>query len=187
MLPRVARALLLLAAAGLNTAAAEVHWLAHEPGAGIPKDAIVAANEEGKEMYVCRAQLQDGVHPGATHGGPCLVPNRGKVEKASNYELAVGRDYWWSTGNWENAVVAGLQRQAIELYPCRAVVDSPGGRKAVEAGKAYRAGFHAGHCYVGDGDHELDVTSGFEVLHSSTGAKASEPRKLKLTRSRITP
>jgi hypothetical protein len=153
-------------AVGSSAAQGEVGWVKHEPGTPIPDNAIVAAKQGDKALYVCRGQLQDGVHPGATTGGPCLVPQKGKVEKVSEYEIAVGRSYSWRSGDWEDAVVAGRQRQASDLYVCKARVASAAGQEVIAVGKAYRTGFHAGHCYVGFEDNEVDVTSGFEVLCS---------------------
>ena len=150
-----------------SVAQGEVGWVRHEPGTLFPNDAIIAAKEGDKALYVCRAQLQDGVHPGATTGGPCLVPQKGKVEKVSEYEIAVGRSYSWHTGDWEDAVIAGRQRQASDLYVCKARVASSAGQNTIAVGKAYQSGFHAGHCYVAFEESEVDVTSGFAVLCSS--------------------
>jgi len=163
---RFAGAFVLLAA-GSSAAQGEVGWVRYQPGALIPDNAIVAAKQGDKALYVCRAQLQDGVHPGATTGGPCLVPLKGKVEKVSEYEIAVGRSYSWHSGGWEDAVVAGRQGRASDLYACRSRVALSAGQNVIAVGKAYRSGFHAGHCYVGFEDTEVDVTSGFEVLCSS--------------------
>jgi len=151
-------------AVGSSAAQGEVRWVRHEPGTGIPDNAIIAAKEGDKALYVCRTHLQDGVHPGATTGGPCLVPQKGKVEKAREYEIAVGWRYSWRGGDWADAVIAGRQGRTSDLYVCRARVASSAGRNAIAIGKAYRSGPHAGHCYVAFEDSELDVASGFEVL-----------------------
>ncbi len=133
---------------------------------------MIAAKEGRTTLYVCRAQLSDGVHPGATDGTLCLIPNKGSVVEATEYEIAAGRDYSWLAGGWQDAVAAGLQHGRTALYPCRAAVTSAGGRNVVVVGKSYRTGMHAGHCYVGYQDHEVDVTTGFEVLRSSTAARS---------------
>jgi hypothetical protein len=161
-----------LFALSLCTAGAQIRWLPHEAGVKLPDDAVFAAQDGHAKLYVCRAQLKDGVHPGATAGGACLIPNRGNVEKAGDYEIAAGSGYSWSAPGWENAVPAGLQHKVTDLYSCRAEVASTDGGKVMAVGKAYRRGPHTGHCYVACQDHEVDVTSGFEVLRSSAGASS---------------
>ncbi len=165
--PWIARALALSITAALYAAPGGVQWVRHKAGAHIPNDAIVAAREVDHKLYVCRAQLRDGVHPGATTGDLCLVPQKGKVEKANEYEVAVGRDYSWRRDYLEDAVIAGRQGRASDLYVCKARVVSSAGENTIAVGKTYRSGPHAGHCYVSFEGSEFDVTSGFEVLCSS--------------------
>lgn len=160
----------MLFAISLCTAGAQIRWLPQNASLKLPDDAVLATQNGPAKLYVCRAQLKDGVHPGATSGEACLIPNRGNVEKATSYEIAAGSGYSWGVPGWENAVPAGLQHKVTDLYSCRAEVASADGSKVMAVGKAYRSGPHNGHCYVAYQDHEVDVTSGFEVLRSFAGA-----------------
>ena len=107
--------------------------------------ALLRASDAGP-LYVCRAQLPDGVHPGVTTGGPCLVPQKGKAEPFDAYEIAVGSGFAWRAADWDRAIVAGKQGRNSYLCVCRAAVPAGSGERAVAGGKAYRTGPHAGHC-----------------------------------------
>lgn len=144
--------------------AAPVDWAPQEAGKSIPGEAVRASGSA--PLFVCRARLQDGIQPGVTSGGPCLVPQKGKAEPFESYELAVGPDYAWRAGDWERALVAGKQGRASDLYVCRAAMSAPSGERVMAGGKAYRTGPHAGHCYVAHEGREVDVAGEFELLVS---------------------
>jgi hypothetical protein len=144
--------------------ASAVDWVRHDSGQPIPARAVRAG--DAGPLFVCRAQLQDGVHPGVTTGGSCLVPQKGKAEPFEIYEVAVGSDYTWRAGDFEGAIVAGKQGRSSDLYVCRATLFEETGARVTAGGKAYRTGPHAGHCYVAHQGREVDVPGGFEVLVS---------------------
>ena len=154
----------MIALALLLLFAAPVDWAPHEAGKPIPAEAVRVADTGS--LFVCRARLQDGIQPGVTTGGPCLIPQKGKAEPFETYEVAAGSGYTWRTSDWERAVVAGKQGRASDLYVCRAAVAATSGERVVAGGKAYRTGPHAGHCYVSHEGREVDVAGEFELLVS---------------------
>ena len=139
--------------------AAPLTWQAREAGGPIPAGAI----RTGEALYVCRARLPDGVHPGVTTGGPCRIPQKGKVEEFPKHEIAVGAGFEWRATDWDHAVIAGSQGRNGDLYVCRATVPGVSGGSEHAGGKAYRNGNHARHCYVAHEGREVDST-GFELL-----------------------
>jgi hypothetical protein len=144
-------------------AAAAVSWAPHEVGQPIPAGAVRVG--EAEALYVCRAQLSDGVHPGVTEGGPCLVPQKGTAQPFDRYELAEGTAWAWQAANWERAVPGGKQRNS-DLYVCRARMTAASGKRVFAGGKAYHTGTHAGHCFVAHEGREVDITGDFELLVS---------------------
>jgi hypothetical protein len=100
---------------------------------------------------VCRALLQDGIHPGATSFR--TLPDASKVQIG---EAKGRRGHRWSSA------------KPSDLNVCRAQVTSSAGKKAIDIGKAYRSGYLADHCFAGFEDSEVDVITGFELLYSPT-------------------
>ena len=141
---------------------AAVSWTSHETGKPIPAGAI----RVDESLYVCRAKLPDGVHPGVSDGGPCLVPQKGVAQAFDAYEVAVGASYSWRAADWESAIVAGKQGRNGDLYVCRVRVTAASGKSIFAGGKAYRTGNHAGHCYVAHEGKEVDFAGEFELLVS---------------------
>jgi hypothetical protein len=139
--------------------AAPLTWQSREAGSPIPAGAI----RTGEALYVCRAQLPDGVHPGVTSGGPCLIPQKGKVQEFPKHEIAAGGGVEWRAADWVNAVVGGSQGRNGDVYICRAQIPGASGGSVHAGGKAYRTGNHAGHCYLAHDGREVDVTA-FELL-----------------------
>ncbi len=134
-------------------------WAPHTGGA-LPANAVVL--ERGAAL--CRARLADGSwQPGVFSGEFCAIPQKGRVERAAEFEVAVGGAPGWIADDWAAAAVVGRQGRT-DLYFCRAEVRIGGGAVGWVFGKAYREGPHAGHCYVGYGDREVDVRGGFELL-----------------------
>lgn len=150
----------MVAAAGVSSA--QVKWVAPEPSGKLPKNAIRAGREAGKALYLCRAKLSDGLHPGKTDGTVCVVGQKGKPEDVRQFEIATGRHVKWSRGDWSTALAGGLQFGTMELYVCRARVEGD-----VVPGKAYGHGPHQNHCFVPYHDRELDFDGNFELLHVS--------------------
>lgn len=136
----------------------EVRWIKHDTP---PRNALSAGNYQGSKIYVCRAKLPDGVHPGQYEKGACLIPQKGKAERFAEFEFAVGGKTFWSPKISGKPVVAGKQFGKVELLICRRR-DAAG----VWVGKAYLTGPHAGHCYVSVGRREVDLTDGFEILQT---------------------
>ncbi len=134
-------------------------WAPHA-GSALPADALMI---EGAAA-LCRARLADGnLHPGVSTGEFCAIPQKGKVERAREFEVAVGGAPLWTATDWDGAAVVGRQGRT-DLYFCRAQVRVGEADAGWVFGKAYREGPHAGHCYVGYGDREVDVKGGFEIL-----------------------
>jgi len=152
----------------LAPATAPVTWIARNPSQeSVPRHAIVAGKSGGVTFYVCRARLLGDFHPGATPGSLCCVPYRGKAQEFQEFEFATSPSYAWYPDRWQDAVIAGRQHGAYDLYVCRARVM----RNLIDygfiPGKAYRVGPHAHHCYVPFQGQELDFDRDFELLQNS--------------------
>lgn len=128
----------------------------------LPHHAVVGGREGNKKLYVCRAKLSDGIHPGETGGRVCVVAYKGKAQEFADFEVATGRGLKWSPGNWKSAIIGSLQFGTMDLYVCRARVDG-----YVIPGKAYGRGPHKNHCFVPYQGRELDFAGDFELLHAS--------------------
>ncbi len=156
---RFALALVLLSCA----ARAELEWVRRTPG-GMPAGAIVLDRDGDSVTLLCRARLADGnLHPGAVVGGFCAVPQKGKVERLSDFDVAVGGTAEWTRDGWGAATIVGRQGRS-DLYVCRAPVRVGNTSVGWAFGKAYRDGPHARHCYVAFQDRETDVNGEFEIL-----------------------
>ena len=139
-------------------------WVRHGGGA-LHADAVVLERDGEHVTVLCRARLADGnLHPGTSRGNSCAIPQKGRVERPAEFEVAVGGTAQWTADDWAAAAIVGRQGRT-DLYFCRAQVRIGSAAAGWVFGKAYREGPHAGHCYVGYGDREMDVTSGFEILH----------------------
>lgn len=138
---------------------AQVQWVPSHPGAKVPKHAIVGGHEGKTKLYVCRARLADGIHPGKTSGGVCIIGQKGGVEHKTKFEIATARHYKWGHWGWKTAFIGGKQFGRVDLYVCRMRIEG-----AVVPGKAYGYGPHAGHCFVPFKGRERNFTKGFELL-----------------------
>ena len=146
-----------------GAARAELEWVGNTPG-GMPAGAIVLHRDGDAVTLLCRARLADGnLHPGASVGGFWAIPQKGKVERLSEFELAIGGTAEWTGDNWREAATAGRQGRT-DLYVCRAQVSVGNARVGWAYGKAHRDGPHARHCYVALQDREIDVAGVFEIL-----------------------
>ncbi len=64
-------------------------WVSASTGS-LPAGSIVYGSLGGSDLYVCRATLSGGLHPGqVTDNGACLIPYGGGVESMSSFEVLV--------------------------------------------------------------------------------------------------
>lgn len=144
-------------------ALAEVLWLPHTPGT-LHESAVVVDRVGGSVKVLCRARLADGyLHPGTTTDVLCVVPQKGRVERVREFEVAVRGAPRWTRDDWAGSTAVGRQGRT-DLFFCRAPVRVGDASTGWAFGKAYREGSHARHCYVAFGDREIDVGGEFEIL-----------------------
>lgn len=141
---------------------AETQWVQYRQGP--PADrAVVLSRSGGSVTVLCRTRFADGsLHPGSAAGGSCEVPQKGKVERAAEFEVAVNGTPRWGL-DWAGAMIVGRQGRS-HMYVCRAPVRVGGTNAGWAFGKAYREGPHARHCYVAFEDREIDAGHDFELL-----------------------
>jgi DM9 repeat len=141
-------------------AEAGVAWV-KASGGDVPPNAVAGGREAGGEpLYVCRANLDGGVHGGKVRKGlrGCNIGLGGKEQKASSYEVLVQRPLAWISmegGEIPTDAIAAGREGATTLYVCRAAF--AGG---IHSGKIQPA---FGGCKFGVGGREQTVTS-YEVL-----------------------
>lgn len=155
-----------------RSSGAQVAWVQHNgPDESVPPNAVVAGKSHGVRLYVCRARLADGIHPGESTGSTCVIPNMGKTQAFTEFEFATSSNYSWHHDQWEDAVIGGQQHAKSDLYVCRARVVQDSISHGFISGKAYRFGPHTNHCYVPFQGKELDFKDHFELLHSSSKSR----------------
>ncbi|KMY67825.1 hypothetical protein AAU61_08125 [Desulfocarbo indianensis] len=132
-------------------------WQRARPGE-IPAGAVGGGYSNQGEMFVCRANYRDGVHPGKLYAGKCHLGWGGREVAVDNYDVLV-------------------VRQGLAWLP----KDRAGNRRCVEAGRRgqqsqcvcranFRDGLHPGktwqgRCNIGWGGQEFALDS-YEVLVS---------------------
>lgn len=146
-------------------AAAAAVWVPASNGGPVPPGAVIGGHEgpPGSEaLYVCRASLHEGVHPGKFRAGfgGCNISWGGVENTVPNFELLTGQFTWASASN--GVVPIGAIRGGQEalpgaeiLYICRA---------------SYQNGLHIGKlrvafggCNVPWGGKEITVSQ-YEAL-----------------------
>jgi diguanylate cyclase (GGDEF)-like protein len=63
-------------------------WVAASAGQ-IPGGAVVGGQESGRSLFICRANHQNGVHPGKVVARNCNIGYGGKESEVRNYEVLV--------------------------------------------------------------------------------------------------
>jgi hypothetical protein len=136
---------------------ANLQWVAAS-GGQMPAGAVLGGQEPGRSLFVCRANYQNGVHPGKVVGGNCNISYGGREIEIPNYETLTnsGVTLRWvaaSGGQVPAGAVQGGQESGRSLFVCR--VNYQGG---VHPGKVV-----AGNCNIGYGGREIEI-SNYEVL-----------------------
>jgi hypothetical protein len=135
-----------------------LNWV---PGANgqVPQNAVSGGQERGRQLFVCRARYQGGVHPGKIVGRNCNIGYGGREITVPRYEVLTStrpnRISWQAAANGQippGAVVGG-QEPGRQLYICRA---------------PYQGGVHPGklvgrNCNIGWGGNEVTLPR-YEVM-----------------------
>lgn len=115
--------------AAVNTAPVEEpgpHWIDAQEYP-IPSHAVEGGRENNppRNLYICRASFQGGVHPGKIVAGDCNISWGGNEIRAQNYQILIShiRHYAWSSASYGaipvNALPGGVENGRI-LYICQA-------------------------------------------------------------------
>jgi hypothetical protein len=134
-------------------AGGRISWVAASNGQ-IPAGAIVGGQESGRNLAVCRANYNNGVHPGKVVASNCNIGWGGKEVTIPNYEVAVGAVTWVAASNGQipaGAVIGG-QESGRNLAVCRANFNN-----GVHPGKVV-----ASNCNIGWGGKEVTIPN-YEV------------------------
>ena len=95
-------------------------------GGAIPPGAAENGHEaNGEALFVARAQLNGGVHPGKVRGafGAANIPFGGQEVKVINYEVLMNPGVWVTASGGtipDGAVVFGHEADGTPLYVARA-------------------------------------------------------------------
>lgn len=142
----------------VSAQSSELRWVGGSNGS-VPPGAVVGGQEPGRQLYVCRANYQGGVHPGKIVGGNCNIGYGGAEITIPRYEVLTTsephRISWVGASGGRlapNAVVGG-QEPGRQLYVCRA---------------SYQGGVHPGkvvgsNCNIGWGGREITLPN-YEVM-----------------------
>jgi len=65
-------------------------WVKHRANKKTP-NAIIAGFAKNKPINICRAQYQDGDHPGQLVGNTCVITYRGKAHPMKQYDVLTGK------------------------------------------------------------------------------------------------
>ncbi len=131
------------------------------PGNGAIVGGPGDAPKPGSPLYVCRAAVQGGTHPGKWVNGDCDVPFGGKEVVNRVYEVAYGPGEWRPyTGKTAELVQTGNEADGTPLYSCRVQYKNHGyqpGKISIDS------------CHVPYDGKEKVVHSGFEALYIPGG------------------
>ncbi len=131
------------------------------PGNGAIVGGPGDAPQPGSPLYVCRAAVQGGTHPGKWVGGNCDVPFGGKEVVTKVYEVAYGPGEWRPfTGKTSELVQTGNESDGTPLYSCRVQYKNHGyqpGKISIDS------------CHIPYDGKEKVVHSGFEALYIAGG------------------
>lgn len=135
-------------------------WRAGPPAA----DAVALESGHGESPVLARLQIGPDWHPGVARGAEATTPYRGRVERATRFEVAVNaKAVWVAAGQWEQATSLGHQSHS-EVYLCRAPVHVGEANAGWAYGKAYRTGPHGGRAYLACDGREIELREGFQLL-----------------------
>ena len=133
------------------------------PRGTLPADAVIGEAEDGRNLYVCRARYEGGLHPGKVVSGRCNIGWGGREIALPAYEvLAGGRGAWGPPqADMAGAFVGGAESDR-PLYICRARFG-----RGTHPGKAF-----GGNCLIGWGGRENALTA-YEVFYVDQGNSLS--------------
>ncbi|MFK8015709.1 MAG: DM9 repeat-containing protein [Gammaproteobacteria bacterium] len=127
--------------------AGTLKWV--EKRGGMPANAVVGGRESGRNLIVCRARHNSGVHPGKVVAGNCNIGWGGKELVKTSYEVLAndGANIRWVREVSPRGQVIGGNEPGRQLVICRA---------------AYNGGLHpgkivAGKCNIGWGGKEIQL------------------------------
>jgi hypothetical protein len=109
----------------LGSAQAQVSWVASTNGR-VPSNAIIAGNERGSQVFVCRGNTNSNLIAGKLVVGfpHCYLPLNGAEIRLSNYDVAVGNGVWRrsnvNTAIPPSAVLVGFTAHRQNTFSCRA-------------------------------------------------------------------
>jgi hypothetical protein len=151
----------------------DVRWVPMKDGDTLPQDAILVGEEkcgpnDGKKLYVCRANYNGGVHPGKWIAGRCNISYGGNEYPISNYEVAAGTGVWGKPKpNYQDALIGG-QEPNRTLYVCRVHFLGDICPFFCCSDHGYHSGkVVAGKCNFGFEGAEDDTHTDFEVFYAS--------------------
>lgn len=120
-------------------------WV-HASGGAVPDGAAANGNEaDGKPLFVARAKLDNGVHPGKVQEqfGSANIPYRGREVKVREYEVLMNQGIWERASGGqipEDAVICGYEADGTPLFAARA---------------NYEGGLHPGKIRRGSGGADI--------------------------------
>jgi hypothetical protein len=128
------------------------------PGPAVPANATIGGKDaSGRDLYVCRSDMGDGIHPGELSGVNCIVGWGGTERAMPDFEvLAMGTAVSWvsaSQGFPARAIIGGTHASGPAMAVCRADMGD-----GLHPGKVWN-----NRCHVGWGGTER-VMPTFEVL-----------------------
>ncbi|HEU0070709.1 MAG TPA: DM9 repeat-containing protein [Alphaproteobacteria bacterium] len=145
------------------TAPAKLAWVPGARGTPIPPSAVVAGQEGGKPVGICRAPYNNGIHPGKLGAdGICSIGWGGRAVRIERYEVLTGTPQVQQAAKWVAArggqsatgAFVGGQETGRQLVVCRAA----SGANNVVPGKLV-----AQFCNIANGVAEVQVPQ-YEVL-----------------------
>lgn len=141
-------------------------WVKGSSGEPVPRNALEGGRENGRPLYVCRADKLGGRHPGKLVGGKCNFGYAGREESAVWYEVLVdARGRWVPADRGLGDAYAGGEEDGKPLLLCRA-----GYKGGVHPGKVVGA-----RCNIGYGGQEV-VLGDFDVFVLGSGSDSRDSR-----------
>jgi len=144
-----------------TTATSQVEWqkLARGKRTNLTKAFVAGKSVNGENIYVARANYNNGLHPGKLHNDKVYIGWGGKEIEFNNAEVLIAnRDAklkWelWNGSVPSNSIVGGYEN-GRNLYVCRASYKGD-----LIPGKIVQ-----GNCNISYGGFEIVVKNGFEIL-----------------------
>ncbi|MFN4282803.1 MAG: DUF3421 domain-containing protein [Alphaproteobacteria bacterium] len=117
---------------------------------------VIGGQEPGRQLPICRANFNNGTHPGKVVDGRCNISYGGREHQITSFQVLVGSGARWvgaSGGQVPQGAFIGGQEPGRQLPICRA---------------AYNNGIHPGklvaqNCNIGYGGREIEIRN-YEVL-----------------------